>query len=81
MSGAIDILREEAKQYIDHADERAVKMVIAMLEADTDENEDWFDTLPENVKQEVANSLKEFEKGETYTHEEVQRLYPRWAPR
>lgn len=40
-------LRKEAKKYIDHADERVVKMVYAMLEADAENEKDSYHLTPE----------------------------------
>jgi hypothetical protein len=40
-------LRKEAKKYIDHADERVVKMVYAMLEADTESDKAAIHLTPE----------------------------------
>jgi len=36
-------LKSEVKKYIDHADERMVKAVYAMLEAD--QQEDWWEEI------------------------------------
>ncbi|MES2701907.1 MAG: hypothetical protein V4649_04665 [Bacteroidota bacterium] len=69
-------LRKEVKNYIDHADEKVVKMVHAMLE--TDAEADWWDSMPDNIKAEVEESLKQAERGETLTHEQVKKKFPQW---
>ncbi len=45
---AVEQLRIEVKKYIDRADEKVVRMVHAMLEANADEN--WWDEMPDDVK-------------------------------
>ena len=69
----IEILRNEAKQYIDEADEKAIKMVIAMLEinAEEDEDADWWKNMPDDVKVEVEEAIKEGDEGKGIPHEEA----------
>ena len=80
----IELLRNEAKQYIDEADEKAVKMVIAMLEVnaeeyDDDEDADWWKNLPDDVKAEVEEAIKEADEGKgLIPHEEVRKTYLKW---
>ncbi|MBC7553733.1 MAG: hypothetical protein H7257_07120 [Taibaiella sp.] len=52
-------LRKEAKKYIDNADERALKMVYAMLEADA-KNEDTFSLTPQQDAE--LNEILELDK-------------------
>ncbi len=76
----IEILRTEAKQYIDEADEKAIKMVIAMLEvnAEKDEDADWWKNMPDDIKAEVEEAIKEADEGKTIPHEEVRKSYLKW---
>ena len=68
-------LRQEVKTYIDHADEKVVKMVYAMLEADAD---DWWDEMPEEIKSELEESIAQARRGQVMTHEQVRKKYPRF---
>lgn len=79
----IEFLRSEAKQYIDEADEKTIKMVIAMLEVNIEENgndddADWWKNLPENVKAELEESIKEADDDTGILHEEVRKSYMKW---
>lgn len=69
----IKLMREEVKKYIDTADEKVVKMMHAILEADADE--DWWHSMPENVKADVGAALEESKKGQLTTHEEIKKRY------
>lgn len=77
---AIEILRNEAKQYIDEADEKSIKMVIAMLEvnAEEDEDADWWKNMPDDIKAEVEEAIKEADEGKGIPHEEVRKSYMKW---
>lgn len=70
---AVDQMRKEIKKYIDTADEKVVKMVHAMLEVDADA--DWWEAMPDNVKADVEEAIKQADKGNTITHEEVKKKY------
>jgi len=120
-------LRKETKKYIDHADERVVRLVCAMLEADAenenasyqltpeqekmledrmkkakkgltkfstweevekritsraknneDQDADWWDDMPQNIKADVKESLAQAARGEVMTHEQVKKKHPQW---
>ena len=66
---SVDLMREEVKKYIETADEKVVKMMHAMLEVSADE--DWWNTMPDNVKADVEAALLEADKGELIPHEEI----------
>jgi hypothetical protein len=61
---SIEVLLEEVKEYIEHADERVVKMVHAMLE--TDVENDWWERMPDKVKADVEAALKEADEENLY---------------
>ena len=61
------------KKYIDTADVKVVKMMHAMLEVDADN--DWWDTMPDNIKADVEEALAESEKSETSSHSAIQKRY------
>ena len=76
MNPNIDTLRDEVKKYIDSADERVLTMVYALLKADT--ASDWWNTLPDNVKDDLEESIHQADNGQTLSHEEVSKKYPEW---
>ena len=72
----LELMREEVKKYIETADEKVVKMMHAMLEVDADQ--DWWDTMPGNVKADVEAALSEAQKGNVIPHEEIKKRYQKW---
>ncbi|PZF71540.1 hypothetical protein [Taibaiella soli] len=75
-SAAIRNIREEIKQYIDHADPKIVKMIHAMLEVDSDA--DWWHSMPDNVKTDVEEALAQADDGAFISHEQMKKKYPKW---
>jgi predicted transcriptional regulator len=73
---SIEILRKEVKEYIQHADEKIVKMVHAMLE--TDVENDWWERMPDAVKADVEAAIKEADEGKLIPHEEIRKRYSKW---
>jgi predicted transcriptional regulator len=69
-------LRKEVKDYIDHADERMVRMMYAMLE--TDAEADWYDELPDEIKASLEDSMKQADAGQVITHDQMRKKYPQW---
>ena len=69
-------LRQEVKKYIDNADEHVVKMVYAMLKADSEA--DWWDELEEEEKASIERGLDDLKNGRVISHEEVMKQYPQW---
>lgn len=69
-------IREEVKNYIDHADAKVVKMIHAMLEVDSDE--DWWSSMPDNIVADVEASLIQADKGEVMSHQQVKEKYSQW---
>ena len=72
----VNILKKQVKKYIDTADEKVVKMVHAMLEVNAEK--DWWDDLPNDVKNEINESLKNLDEGKGMPYEEVKKMYPQW---
>lgn len=66
---AMDVkeLKRTAKKYIDHADERMIKAVIAMLEADQGDDPLW-DELTEVQREGIDLGLKQMEAGKVIPH-------------
>ncbi len=77
---ALKKMREEVKNYIETADEKVVKMVYAMLEVDAVEAQDadWWTNMPDSVKEDVEEGLRQSERDEVFSHEEVMKKYPQW---
>lgn len=69
-------LKKEVIKNIGKADERVLKMVNAMLIAD--QEEDWYDELPDDVKLSIENGLDDIENGRTIPHEVVMKKYKKW---
>lgn len=76
---ATELLRRKVKKYIDNADEQSLLVVQKILERDQDE--DWWDTLPKQVKQSVKKAIKEIDEGKGIPHEQVKKMYPQWFRR
>jgi predicted transcriptional regulator len=68
-------LKKEVKKYIDRADERMVKAVFAMLEAD---QEDWCDEITAEERAAIETGLKQMEEGKTTPHDAVMKKYSKW---
>ena len=73
---AVKQMRKEVKKYIDTADEKVVKMIHAMLEVDAEA--DWWDAMPDTVKADVELAIRQADKGEVISHEEVKKKFPQW---
>ncbi len=74
--GSVVALRKDVKKYIETADERVVKMVHAMLEADS--KSDLWDELPASVQKDVQEAIKQSAKGKGKPHKEVMKKYEKW---
>lgn len=70
------IMRQQVKKYIDTADVKVVKMVHAMLEVDA--YNDWWSTLPDNIREDVEAALTESENEALIPHEDIQKRYQKW---
>ena len=69
-------LRKDVKKYIETADGRVLKMVHAMLEADS--KIDLWDELPPTVQKDVEEAIKQSAKGKGKPHKEVMKKYDKW---
>jgi len=82
---ATEILRNEVKEYINHADDKALRMVKAILEIDMEEDideesmveENW-DDLPEELQLLLAEAAKECEEGKVTPHAQIVEKYSKW---
>ncbi|HYK46413.1 MAG TPA: hypothetical protein VEV83_14645 [Parafilimonas sp.] len=73
---SIEAMRKEVKQYIDTADEKVVKMMHAMLEVDAED--DWWGTMPDEVREHLEEAIEQADRGEGSSHEEVKKKYSKW---
>jgi len=71
-----DLLRKQVKKYIDKADDKTVQMVFAMLEAE--QQYDFWDELPETIKERIDEAIKQADSGQLIPHEEVMKKYKKW---
>lgn len=75
-STTADALRKQVQKYVARADEKSLRMVQAILEIEQDE--DWWDSMPDNVRKSVETAIKESDEGKTVPHEEVMKMYKQW---
>ena len=61
---------------MDTADERMLSMVHALLEENT--SSAWWDTLPDDVKNDLKESIIQVDNDQTLTAEEVNKRFPQW---
>ena len=77
MSAAeLNEIREEMKSFIEHADEMLLLKMHAMIEAGP--NADWWDTMPDNIKADVKESMAQADRGEVITHHDMKKKNPQW---
>jgi thiamine pyrophosphate-dependent acetolactate synthase large subunit-like protein len=62
-------LRKQVKKYIDSADEKTLKMMYAMLEAE--QETDWWNQISVQEKAFIHEAIKQVERGQVTSHEEV----------
>ncbi len=72
----VTALRNQVRKYIDTADEKTLKMVHAMLEAE--QEADWWDELPVGVQQSIDKALEESRQGKGMPHAEVMKKHKKW---
>ena len=63
-------IRKHLHEYIDNADERLLRLVYGMFQADAREG-DWWNDLPSDLKDSIDRSIDQLERGEGRSHEEV----------
>ena len=76
---AVKQMRKDVKKYIDTADSKVVKMMHAMLEVDADAG--WWDEMPDNIKADVEEAIRQADNGEVITHAEIKKKYAKWFTR
>lgn len=78
-SAATKQMRKEVKKYVDNADDKVVKMLHAMLEAE--QEKDWWDSLPKKIQSEIDEAITDLDKGNGIPHEVVMKKYAKWFTR
>ena len=73
---ATEKLRNNVKKKIDCADARSLKIVSAMLDAETEY--DWWDDLSDAARSSIEQGLKDAEEGKLTPHKEVMKKYKKW---
>lgn len=66
-------LKQNIIQSLDQADEKVLRMVQSILQID--QEHDFWDDLPDYVKNEVEESIIEADQGLGKSHEEVMKKY------
>ncbi len=77
-------LRKEVKQYIDHADDRMLEAVHAMLAANQQEaikiSNEWLEEISDEEKTAIEMGLKQLDNGEGIPHKEAIK-HMKWFPK
>ncbi len=77
-------IRKEVKQYIDHADDRMLRVIHAMLEADQQEamiaGDEWLEEISNEEKTAIERGLKQLDNGEGIPHQEAIK-HLKWFPK
>lgn len=72
-------MRKEVKKFVDEADDKTVKMLYALMEAEREN--DWWDDLPVDVKKEIDKAITDLDKWKGTSHEQVMKKYSKWFTR
>ena len=72
----IALMKKQAKKYLDTTDEKVVKIVYAMLEADA--QKDWWDDVSDEAKASIERGLNDAEAGRVIPHKEAMKKYKKW---
>lgn len=69
--------RAEIKEYIDHADERMVDILYAIVATDSE----WIIPISDDEKKAIEKGLQDSEAGRTITYDAIKAKYPKWFTR
>ena len=72
----LSTLKAEVKEYLDKANDYDLKKIIDAI--NTNNAEDWWDTLPLNVKKDAQEALKQADNGQLIAHETIKENYKKW---
>ena len=45
---------------------------------EVDADADWWDEMPDNVKADIEEAIRQADRGETIPHEDVKKKYSKW---
>ena len=66
---------ELATKILNTSDSEVIQHIKAAFESSTD---DWYDLLPEKIKESISIGLRQSAQGETIPHAEVMKKYEKW---
>ena len=72
----LSTLKAEVKEYVDKVNEYDLKKIIDVI--NTNNNENWWDTLPLNVKKDAQEALKQADNGQLIPHSVIKKNYKKW---
>lgn len=72
----VNLLRNEVKKFIDSADQKTLKIIHAMLEADRET--DWWDEVSDPAKASIERGLKDAAAGRVTSNDAVMKKYQKW---
>lgn len=75
----ITALRKEVKEYIDHADDRILRAVRALLEA-VEKDDKWADEISEDEMMAISRGLKQLDDKNGIPHEAAKKRL-KWYPK
>ena len=72
-------LRTDLHNMIDKiSDSNILNALKVLLKEKTSPQEDWWDTISDEEREEIEQGLEEAERGEVIPHEEVMKKYEKW---
>lgn len=80
---ATESLREEIRDFVDHADDKQLRILKAIFELaqnkpiSDDSAKEW-NSLPKELKQAISQGIKESQSGKTIPLEEIVGQYRKW---
>lgn len=74
----VKALKQEIKKGMDKASVKTLRILYHILEIENEEEDDWWDDLPEHVLKAIDEGLEDIKKGNVITHEEFLKRNKRW---
>ncbi len=72
----LSTLKAEVKEFVDKANDYDLKKIIDAINTNNEEN--WWDTLPLNVKKDTQEALKQADNGQLIPHSTIKENYKKW---
>jgi hypothetical protein len=70
-------MKTEIKEYINRADDRMLKLIYAIIEAD----QDWWDEISTEEKHSIETGARQLKEGKGISHEDVIKNNSKWFTR